>query len=437
MKTSHAIRNLGAASLTLAALLLPHASNAQHLYAFTDLGAAYGPNSAAVAISSNGLVSGVTGFNYNVDAHGFTTFGGPMHDIGTLGGKLSIGYGINAFGQVVGFSSLSNGETHAIAYRNGLVDIGGLPGGHYSSAQCVNDNAIAGGQSGTKSGAYHAVLWNLIKGAVTDLDPKGTSSGVTGLNASNEAAGYWMDAKGYEHAVKWSGGVMTDLGNLGFPFAQANAINNAGQIVGLAQIQFNGGFVGTTGFLWDSATGMKAIPSLFGGNDTALYAINNSGDAVGYGRNFALETRAALYHNNTLFDLNDYVDPNLGWTLNFANAINDKGEIVGQATSGAVEHAYKLTPVGITALTLVPSTVKAGSIAVGTITLNAPTPKSILVAISSNNPAVKVPSLILVPKGAQKHTIFLQTKIVAAPTAGAITVAYDNTKATQQLLVKP
>jgi probable HAF family extracellular repeat protein len=45
-------------------------------------------------------------------------------------------------------------------------------------------------------------------------------------------------------------------------------------------------------------------------------------------------------------DLNTLLLPGSGWTLNYAEAINDAGQIVGIGTNGLNQHhAYLLTPV--------------------------------------------------------------------------------------------
>jgi uncharacterized membrane protein len=97
----------------------------------------------------------------------------------------------------------------------------------------------------------HAVLWNAAASPPTDL---GTLSGITstiafGINASGQvvgAAGTWPDGSTFGHAVLWNGTTNgtttpTDLGGLlspnsGWVLGAANAINDAGLIVGVGYI---------------------------------------------------------------------------------------------------------------------------------------------------------------------------------------------------------
>ena len=69
-------------------------------------------------------------------------------------------------------------------------------------------------------------------------------------------------------------------------------------------------------------------------------AINDRGEIVGWlGTSAFIWTRAEGMQN-----LNDCIDPNSGWTLNSANAINILGQITGSGTINGETHAFLLTP---------------------------------------------------------------------------------------------
>ena len=46
-----------------------------------------------------------------------------------------------------------------------------------------------------------------------------------------------------------------------------------------------------------------------------------------------------------MYDLNNLVPPNSGWTLGAANAINDLWQIVGNGLVNGAGHAFRLDPV--------------------------------------------------------------------------------------------
>src|SRR5207249_10320377 len=63
-----------------------------------------------------------------------------MHDLGTLGGSISEVYGINAGGQIVGYSYMPGDITyHAFLFDNwGMHDLGTLNNANFSYAIGIN-----------------------------------------------------------------------------------------------------------------------------------------------------------------------------------------------------------------------------------------------------------------------------------------------------------
>jgi hypothetical protein len=88
------------------------------------------------------------------------------------------------------------------------------------------------------------------------------------------------------------------------------------------------------GVLWDTSVDpitFELIGKLDGYSFTGLNDINEGDVAVGRASNGDdwLAERAILWYEGELYDLNDLVDPDSGWTLLVAEAINDDGTIVG------------------------------------------------------------------------------------------------------------
>jgi len=99
------------------------------------------------------------------------------------------------------------------------------------------------------------------------------------------------------HAFLWEDGILTDIGALWGENSRASGINNIGQIVGYSA------------------------------------HANNTGPA------------ATLWDNGFMYNLNDLIPDNSGWTLSFANDINDLGQIVGQGHyMGGQSRGFILTP---------------------------------------------------------------------------------------------
>ena len=102
-------------------------------------------------------------------------------DLGSLGLGTSDGLGINATGQVTGYSYLStlvptpacppvygNNKKncvehpwHAFFYGNGqMIDLGTVGGGDFSAGSAINRSGQVAGGSATKNGGSDAFLWN-------------------------------------------------------------------------------------------------------------------------------------------------------------------------------------------------------------------------------------------------------------------------------------
>lgn len=292
---------------------------ADAVYSVTDLGA-LGVNETVQGKGINNWGE-VVGYEYPSGgpaglSHAFVYIDGRMTDLGP-GSALSI----NNRGQITGQFTTSTGNYHAFLYSNGQrTDLGAF-GGINSIGQAINDvGQVTGAVNPISSGA-HAFLYS-----DGNLSIPGTLTEGRGINDAGEIAGY--TSKG---PALYSHGQTTDLsivGGVGF------AINNAGQITGY----FNP-IGGEHAFLYSNGE-MADLGTLPGTRYAEGYAINNSGQVVGNSG-----AHAFLYSNGHMMDLNTLIDPSLGLTLYEATGINDKGQIVTNASSPAGGRAYLLTPV--------------------------------------------------------------------------------------------
>ncbi len=156
-------------------------------------------------------------------------------DLGTLGGTSSVGCGLNSRGEVVGFSSIVTGQSHAFQWSNGeMTDLGTLPGDFFSEGRDINKHGQVVGDSTVKffTPPFHAVLFE--NGEVKPLGTLGgPGSFAVAINQRGQVVGASRTVSGQLHAFLWEDGVMTDLGALpGETASVARAINKRGQVVG-------------------------------------------------------------------------------------------------------------------------------------------------------------------------------------------------------------
>ena len=121
-----------------------------------------------------------------------------------------------------------------------------------------------------------------------------------------------------------------DLGTLGGPYSQANAINNLGSIVGISSLA--GG--GSRAFLYRAGV-MRDLGALAGGQSQAL-AINDAGVVVGSSRVLSGAWRAVRWKDGAKKNLGT-----LGGRNSEATGINLAGVIVGWSeTASGPRHAF-------------------------------------------------------------------------------------------------
>jgi probable HAF family extracellular repeat protein len=92
------------------------------------LGTLGGPDAFASGINAAGQITGYSSIDGTVQA--FLYSGGVMRDLGTLGTLPdfeSQGHALNAAGQITGESQTDDGSIHAFLYRDGVMyDLNGL-----------------------------------------------------------------------------------------------------------------------------------------------------------------------------------------------------------------------------------------------------------------------------------------------------------------------
>jgi probable HAF family extracellular repeat protein len=343
-------------SVHIACLLLVIASSAASFslspaksYTVKDLGSVSGPSGFSIgrAINASGQVTGQSGSTDPAVGDVFVYSNGTMTNLGNLGEGNGFGNGINASGQVAGYSINSKNAYRAfISKGDELIDIGDLGGGS-AYGEAINDSGQVVGTSATPTLDSEPFLYS--DGKMIGLGNLGSNTGwstARGINNSGVVVGSSWTAEDVLHAFAWSNGTMTDLGTLGGVYGQAWAINDAGQITGVAYLA-NGAehaFITTVGGTMKDLGVLAFINNNPRYGFSWGYAINGSGEVVGQASTSTDAYHAFVYDGKKMRDLNDLIPPSK-WVMFEARAINDAGQIVctGMDSAGN-QHAFLLTP---------------------------------------------------------------------------------------------
>ena len=278
--------------------------------------------------------------------------GGPAYiltELATPPGASSQAYGISENGTVAGWSGGA-----ALWDENDLVELGVPEDGLAVVVRAVNDGGQAACVGEGNPQTYQGFNWDsgvwtpigalsgLTDGFVEDIDSAGRIVGRSLIVGPGEP----------DRAFIWENGVLTDLGTLG-GFAGAYGINEIGQVVGTSAASLPEGDQ-LRGFLWEDGR-MTALDPLPPDVATQAFDVNDAGEVVGSSFNYTVQflttDQATLWRDggNEIIDLGVVPAPpgscsqNPYWHKSIARAINNHGQIVGEAmciSSGAPKAAF-------------------------------------------------------------------------------------------------
>jgi probable HAF family extracellular repeat protein len=360
-----------AGSLAVAAGLSSPA-HAAPLYRLTDLGALGGDGSAANAINNAGQIVGIA--QIATGESRATLFdpsgGGANRDLGTLDGRFSSAFGINNAGQIVGSASVGGPGrefNRAVLFDSrgaAPLDLGTLGGEFLDAALDINDAGQIVGVATTARGKLNATLFDPIGGGANrDLGTLGgtgfqtPSSQANAINNAGQIVGFAETPISQIRATLFDptgGGANRDLTSLDPIFfnSVATDINEAGQIVGSATTE-DGTASHATLFDPSGSGANRDLGTLNGTVFSQANAINDVGQIVGFAASSGEAQLGFLFADGLLFDLNELInptDPLFGDVLLVtASDINNAGQIVanGIFVENRRSRAFLLTPVAV------------------------------------------------------------------------------------------
>lgn len=254
--------------------------------------------------------------------------------------------GINEPGDVVGQTFDDRLRARAFMWRDGrmtdLGDFGSINGEAPAlSAFAINKRrdivgtAVGSGATSMARGFLwsHGLIVNL-----GTLRASNTDTFAAAINEHGDIVGAGFRSAGDLRALRWILGIPTELGGLpdGRVAVQAFGINGHGEIVGY--LSPGGPAAFAHAFLWKQGkfTDLGTLP---GTNLSFANAVNEKDQVVGQSLKTSLPqaARAFLWEAGTLLDLGKAAPSH---TTSEARAINKQGTVVGTSGSGATKAAW-------------------------------------------------------------------------------------------------
>lgn len=303
-------------------------------YKFTDLTPTSG-NGKASAINNAGQIVGALNGSAVIWNAGSAT------SLQTDAVGSSYAFAVNNSGVAVGAQFSGSG----LGWANQWDKTGAatqLQSGVFAYA--INDkNEIVGSTKNELFGPSHAALWR--NGSLTALaSPYGDSNNsvAAAINNYGVIVGSAVDNNNVAYqAVEWRDGNAKLLSNLGGSYTYANAVNDAGIIVGSSETADGQ----NRAVMWRDGN-LAVLDS--SGDYAQASSINAQGQIVGLANTSAGGVvRATLWDKGQMVDLSSYLDPTLasqGWLMYAATGINDHGVIVGYLQHESEYKAFMLTP---------------------------------------------------------------------------------------------
>ncbi len=331
-----------------------------------------GRSNRGAGMNERGWAAGYSNFEGDSIRHAVLWRFGRVIDLGTLGGPHSNvqWHGLNDHGMVVGiaetrrpdplgqewscsvfFPAVTGNICRGFWWDGDKMKPLSTLGGHNSYAAAVNNHGQIVGWAETDVEddtcdvpqvlGFRAVLWEPKKGRKRQLRPYPghTASAATDINGRGQAVGISGECdvavgrESAQRAVMWEDGKVKDLGNLGGKnWHTPTAISERGDVVGFSnppgladELE-----LAPLAFLWTKQGGIRSLDRLPGDSTSQALGINSQRQVVGASASAAGVSKAVLWEDGRMKNLNGLAEFGFSDSLISAHDINEKGEILAR-----------------------------------------------------------------------------------------------------------
>ena len=298
--------------------------------------------SATAGTTYHIAVDGVAG------AAGIIKLSGGCHytvtDIGQHNSLDTVPYSINDLDDVVGLTT----PTYSAFYWSGgtMTDMGSLGSGGSRAFAINNQREAVGCSSGTIGSASdtYAFLWTPNNGMSFLFQTPVTTAFGADINQNSDVAGFaWTHLVDttpigpvYASQAYFFDSTFLSIDTLGGWSANARGINDQAYIVGASQITSSGDPLAAPYHAYMWYANVLTDIGTFGGPSSFAYEINNKGEVVGNATHPGRTAHPFLWTKHRMLDLGA-----LGCNAGGATSINDSSDVVGaSATSQGTYHAF-------------------------------------------------------------------------------------------------
>lgn len=223
------------------------------------------------------------------------------------------------------------------ALFNGFFDgrrvhtLGSL-GGSYTWLKGLNNQGVVVGQSQDALSSDRAFVWTVAAGMRALPSP--ALADANAINNANQVVGSVWARPFYPRASRWDpDGTLTSLGPQPARLSTARAINDRGVSVGEAEVQLNTSHA----MVWDAA-GTATDLGTFGGSQSSARHINASGQVLG---TYYRDGRGIGFFWSRKLGMVQ-IGPDTGGQ--YVTALNDNGEVAGNKLIADNNSQYRYSP---------------------------------------------------------------------------------------------